>query len=115
MAKGNQPDFGQLLKQAQKMQQEMQKNQEKLADVIVEGISGGGMVKVKVNGKQEVLEIKIDPEVVEAGDVELVEDLVLTAVNQAMQKANGEANDSMSKLAGNFMPGGLPGGMKLPF
>ncbi|MCC7429383.1 YbaB/EbfC family nucleoid-associated protein [bacterium] len=109
----NPPNFNQILKQAQKMQEEMLKAQEKLADVIVEGISGGGMVKVKANGKQEILSIKIDQEVLEAGDVELLEDLVLTAVNSAISKASEKSNDNVSKIAGNLGLGGA--GFKLPF
>ncbi|MFC1557011.1 YbaB/EbfC family nucleoid-associated protein [candidate division KSB1 bacterium] len=107
------PNMGALLKQAQKMQEEIAKAQEELDTIKAEGSAGGGMVKIIANGKQEIEEIKIDPEVVNGDDVEMLEDLVLAAVNQALEKASELAKDHMNSIAGGFL-GGLPGGMKLP-
>ena len=104
MAKG----FGNIMKQMQKMQQEMEKIQEGLANKTVEGSSGGGMVKVVANGKQEILEVKIDPEVVNKEDVEMLEDLIVAAVNQAREKAQELQAEDMAKLTGGLKIPGLP-------
>ena len=101
--------MGNILKQAQKMQEQVQQVQEELAKVTVEGSAGGGMVKAIVNGKQELLEISLDPEVVSPDDVEMLEDLIVAAVNQAMQKAQDKASEEMNKVTGGFLPGILPG------
>jgi nucleoid-associated protein EbfC len=101
-----------LLKQAQKMQKDMEDKQANLVNIKVEGTAGGGMVSVTANAAQEIQEIKIDPEVVDPKDVEMLEDLVLAAVNQALENAKTKANDEMSQVAGGMMPG--MGGMKLP-
>jgi hypothetical protein len=95
-----------LLKQMQKMQIEMEKIQAGLEDEKVEGSAGGGMVRVTVNGKRDVLEVKIDAEVVNPDDIEMLEELVCAAVNQAQQKAAELQAESMSRLTGG-MP--LPG------
>ena len=105
--------MGDIMKQAQKMQEKMQKIQEGLADLQVESSSGGGMVTVVANGKQEILEVRIDKQVVDPEDVEMLEDLVVAAVNQAMEKAQELANDEMGKAAGGML-GNLPGGFKMP-
>jgi len=102
-----------LLKQAQKMQQEIEKVRADLVNIHVEGSAGGGMVTVRANAAQELLEIKIDPEVVDADDVEMLEDLILAAVNQAMDQARSKSEQEMSKVAGGLLPGGL-GGLKIP-
>jgi DNA-binding YbaB/EbfC family protein len=104
MAKG----IGNMMKQIQKMQQEMEKIQEELANKTVEGSAGGGMVKVTANGKQEILEIKIDPEVVNKDDVEMLQDLIVAAVNQAKEKAQELANEEMSRLTGGLKIPGMP-------
>jgi len=104
---------GDIMKQAQKMQEKMQKIQDELADLQVEASSGGGMVTVVANGKQEILEVRIDKQVVDPEDVEMLEDLVVAAVNQAMEKAQELANDEMGKAAGGML-GNLPGGFKMP-
>jgi nucleoid-associated protein EbfC len=96
-----------LLKQAQKMQENLQKVQENLGNIKVEGTAGGGMVSVTANGTQEIEEIKIDPQVVDPEDVEMLEDLVLAAVNQAMETAKAKAQEEMAKVTGG-MPN-LPG------
>ena len=105
MAKG----FGDMMKQAQKLQKQMMEMQEELGTRTIEGTAGGGMVTVTVNGRQEVVGITIDPEVVDPGDIELLEDLVLAAVNNAMENAKGMMESEMGKL----MPGGL-GGLGMP-
>jgi len=107
------PNMGALLKQAQKMQEEIAKAQEELDTIKVEGTSGGGMVKVTANGKQEIESIKIEPEVVNSDDVEMLEDLVTAAVNQALEKAGERAKEHMNSVTSGFL-GGLPGGMKIP-
>lgn len=105
--------MGDIMKQAQKMQEKMQKIQDELADLQVEASSGGGMVTVVANGKQEILEVRIDKQVVDPEDVEMLEDLVVAAVNQAMEKAQELANDEMGKAAGGML-GNMPGGFKMP-
>ncbi len=105
--------MGDIMKQAQKMQEKMQKIQDELADLQVEATSGGGMVTVVANGKQEVMEVRIDKQVVDPEDVEMLEDLVVAAVNQAMEKAQELANEEMGKAAGGML-GNLPGGFKMP-
>jgi len=90
-----------LMKQAQKMQKQMQQAQEELANEIVEGSAGGGMVVVKVNGKKEIKNVKINPEIL-SEDVEMVEDLILAAVNQAMQNAEELANSKMGNIQGGL-------------
>lgn len=108
-------DMNNLLKQAQKMQEEMLKAQEKLAEIIVEATSGGGMVSVKANCKLEILSIKIEKEVVDPQDKEMLEDLVAAAVNQAIQAAQSKAQEEMQKVTGGMLGGAnLPGGMKFP-
>jgi DNA-binding YbaB/EbfC family protein len=98
-------DFGKLMKQAQQMQAKMAKLQEELANTVFEASSGGGMVTVKMNGQQEVLGLEIDPEVFEEGDKEMLEDLIVAALNEAKQKAADLAKEQMS---------GLTGGMNIP-
>ena len=99
MAKGGFPgglgggNMQNLLKQAQKMQKQMEDMQKELESKSFEATAGGGAVKAVVNGKNEVLEIKIKPEVVDEDDVEMLEDLVLTAVNQALKNAQDETSE----------------------
>lgn len=99
-------DMQKLMRQAQKMQNEMNKAQEKLKEMEVEGAAGGGVVKVIATGGQKVTAITIDPEVVDPNDVEMLQDLILAAINDAMTKANELANSEMGKITG---------GMKMPF
>lgn len=96
----------QLMKQAQKMQREMQKAQEELASAQVEGISGGGMVKVTATGAQEIVSISIDPEIVDPEDVEMLEDLVLAAMREASAASQAMAAQHLGKVTGGM---GLPG------
>ena len=102
-----------IFKQAQKMQEDLMKAQEELVDIKVEGSSGGGMVVVTANGKQEILDIQIEKEVINPDDREMLEDLILAAVNQALEKASEAANEHISKKAGGMFSQ-LPGGMKFP-
>lgn len=104
-----QPDMRQLMKQAQKMQEEMAAAQAKLADQTFEGTAGGGMVKATVTGTQELVEVKIAPEVVDPEDVEMLEDLVVAAVRSAIEASATAANESLGGLAGGLDMGGLLG------
>ena len=101
MFKGN---MSKLLKQAQEMQQQIEEVQVQLSDMIVEAESGGGMVTVKVNGKQEVLEVNIDPEAM-AEDREMLEDLIISALNKALSKAQTDSQEKMNSVAGGMMSG----------
>ena len=97
----------------QKVQKEMERMQAQLEEMSVEGTSGGGMVTAKVTGKQKVLSISIDPEVIDPDDAEMLEDLIVAAVNQALDKSREMAQEEMQKIAGGML-GGLPDGMKIP-
>ena len=101
--KGNMND---LMKQAKKMQEQMMKAQEDLANQVVEATAGGGMVTVTMNGQHELLSVKLDKEVVDPEDVEMLEDLIIAAVNEAQLKISKTSEDEMSKL--------IPGNMKIP-
>ena len=98
-----------MMKQAQKMQAEMAKVQEELAEKVVDATVGGGAVSVSVNGKKEVLSISIKPEVVDPDDVEMLQDLILAAVNEALRKADEMADGEMGKITGGLGGGGLGG------
>ena len=102
-------DMSSLLKQAQKMQEDMQRSQQMLETTEVEGTSGGGMVKVKVNGRKKLLSVKIDPKVIDPDDSEGLEDLIIAAVNQASEEVDRISGDEMSKIAPK-----LPDGFKIP-
>ena len=96
----------QLARQAQKLQQQMTKMQEELDAREFEASSGGGMVNVKINGKKEILSVKIKPEAVDPDDVEMLEDLIAAAVNEALRQANETVEREMGKLTGGMnMPG----------
>ena len=105
-------NLGQMMKQAQEMQQKLADMQQKLAEQEVDGQSGGGMVKAMVTGKGVVKSIKIDPEVVDKDDVEVLEDLVVAAVNDARARADQMVKEESEKLMQDM---GLPPGMNLPF
>ncbi len=101
--------MGNLLKQAQEMQARITKVQEELAQKTVEGSAGGGMVQVTVNGQLNVNTVKIDPTVINAEEKEMLEDLILAAVNDGMRKARDLASNEMSKITGGFkIPGMTP-------
>ncbi len=110
----NKGNMGGLLRQAQKMQEDLQKIQANLASLRVEGTAGGNMVTVSANAAQEILQVKINPEVVDPEDVEMLEDLVLAAVNQALQNGRAKAEEEMAKVTGGMDPGSMLGGLKLP-
>jgi DNA-binding YbaB/EbfC family protein len=107
-----QPDFGAILKQAQQMQADMVKAQEDLKNETVEATVGGGMVAVKMRGDLELLEVRIDPGAVDPDDVEMLQDMVLAAVNEAIRSAQELASSKMNQAAGGL--GGLGGGLGLP-
>lgn len=96
-----------LMRQAQQMQQKMATLQKELETRELETSSGGGMIKIKVNGKQEILEIKINPECVDPNDVETLEELVLTSVNQAVKESQDMVSKAMSKVTGGLSIPGL--------
>ena len=99
--------MGNLMKQAQQMQQKMLKLQEEIAKRTLDASVGGGMVTVTVNGKSEVLRIKIEPQVVDPEDVEMLEDLIVAGVNEALRKAQEMVSEEMSKLTGGLKIPGL--------
>jgi hypothetical protein len=101
--------MGDLLKQAQEMQSRMAKIQEELANKTVQGSAGGGMVQVTVNGQFHMTAVRIEPSVVNAAEKEMLEDLILAAVNDGMRKARELASSEMSKLTGGLkIPGLMP-------
>ena len=104
--KGTNPQFGNMMKQAQEMQKRMAQIQDDLKTRVVEGSAGGGMVTAQVNGKLELVALKIDPEVVDPDDVDMLQDLIIAAVSQAMQKAHELAEAEMAKATGGLS---LPG------
>ena len=108
-----QPNMQQLLKQAQKMQEDMLKAQETLKDETVQASAGGGMVTVTVTGDLVIKAITIDPEAVDPDDVELLQDMVLAAVNGGLRAAQELAASKMQGIAGGLAGGGL-GGLGLP-
>ncbi len=101
------PNMGNLLKKAQQLQEKMAKLQEELSEKTIETSAGGGMVTVIATGKQEIASIKIDPEVVNQEDIEMLEDLVLAAVNDALFQAKQMVSEEMSKLTGGVNIPGL--------
>lgn len=105
-------NIGDIMKKAQKMQKDMADAQERLGDVIVEGSAGGGMVKTTVTGKGDLKTLKIDASLVDPNDIEVLEDLIIAAVNDGKNKAEAMAAEEMKKITGGLK---LPGGMSLPF
>lgn len=96
-----------LMKQAQKMQKQMEQAQQDLENKTFEVTSGGGAVKVVINGKKNVQSIEISPDVVDPDDVEMLQDLVLTAVNEAIRTADDAVTSTMGQITGTGIPGGL--------
>jgi len=107
------PGMGDLIKQAQKLQERISQAQENLAHVRAEGSAGGGMVTAVANGRQELLEVRLEKEVVDPNDIEMLEDLIVAAVNQALAQAQELANAEMNKAAGGAL-GNFAGGLKIP-
>ena len=107
MARGGMGNIQQLMQQAQRMQQQMAQKQAELAEKTVTAQSGGGMVTATVNGAHELLELSIDPDVIDPEDKEMLDDMVVAAVNQAMQQAEEMAQQELGKLAGGMNIPGL--------
>ncbi len=105
-------NLGQIMKQAQEMQAKMTEMQERLAEIEVTGAAAGGMVEVTLNGKTEMRRVKIDPSLAGPGEVEVLEDLVVAAFNDAKAKVEARLQEEMAKLTGGL---DLPAGFKLPF
>ncbi len=101
--------FGEMMKAAQKMKAEMERIQAEAGSKTVEGSAGGGMVTAVANGKGELLSLRIDPEVVRGGDLEMLQDLVTAAANEALRKARELMSREVSQLAGGLGLPGLPG------
>ena len=96
-----------MIKQAQKMQEEMEKTQAELEEREYETQAGGGAVKVKINGKKEVVALEISPDIVDPDDIETLSDVIVAAVNEAIKKVETTNNDAMSKITGNLNVPGL--------
>ena len=95
-----------LLKQAQKLQKDMEEAKKNLEEKEFEVTSGGGVISVKMNGKKEILELNLKPEVVDPEDIEMLQDLIISCINEAYKKVDEESNKEMSKLTGGFnIPG----------
>ncbi len=105
-------NLGQLMKQAQQMQDRMAEMQEKLALSEATGAAGGGLVQVTVNGKQEIKQVKIDPSLLDPAEVEVLEDLIVAAAGDARAKMDTEVQGKMQELTGGLQ---LPPGFKMPF
>lgn len=104
-----QPNMGQMMKQMQKMQGEMMKAQEELKSEVVEASAGGGMVKVKIGGDLEIKEIAIDRAAIDPEDAEMLQDMVLAAINEAIRSAQELTNSKLGGLTGGLGDLGLPG------
>ena len=105
-------NLGQMMKQAQEMQAKMAKMQHKLAEAEMTGAAGGGMVQVTMSGKGELRAIKIDPKIVDPGEVEVLEDLIVAAAADAKAKVEAHVAEEMKNLTGGL---NLPAGFQLPF
>jgi hypothetical protein len=105
-------NLGNMLKEAQKLQSKMAEMQAKLAETEISGASGAGMVNVTLNGKGEMRAIKIDPSLAEPGEIEVLEDLIVAAFNDAKSRLEAQLQEEMGKLTGGMS---LPPGFKLPF
>lgn len=106
-------DMSEILKKAKELQEKMQNAQTELSSVKVEGVSGGGMVKVVANGKQEIISIEIEPEVINIEEKEFLEEMIAAAVNEAMKQAKEIASKTMQDKAGNMF-GNVLGDLKIP-
>jgi hypothetical protein len=94
--------LGELMRQAQQMQEKMKQVQEEAANKVIEASSGGGMVTVKINGRQEIISLQIEPDVVDTDDLEMMQDLVVAAVNEGIRKSKGIMEEEMKKLTGGL-------------
>ena len=105
-------NIGQIMKQAQQMQTKMAELQAQLAEIEVAGAAGGGMVQVTMSGKGELRGVKIDPSLADPNDIEVLEDLIMAAANDAKAKVEARVQEEMQKLTGGLE---LPPGLQLPF
>jgi DNA-binding YbaB/EbfC family protein len=105
-------NLGEMMKQAQKMQAQMTEMQERLAEMEIGGSAGGGMVTITMNGKGEARRLSIDPSLAKADEVEVLEDLVVAAINDAKAKVEQQVQEETAKVMGGL---NLPPGLKLPF
>jgi len=105
--------FTTILKQAQDVQEKIKQVKQELSGMKVTGSSGGGMVTVTANGKQQILDIKIDAETIKMEDKEMLEDLIVAGVNQALERSQELANEELSKVTGGILSN-LPEGVKIP-
>ena len=105
-------NIGQLMKQAQAMQEKMAEMQAQLEAVEMVGVAGGGTVRLTLNGKGDLKQVAIDKTLLDPAEVEVLEDLIVAAFNDARRKVSGHAEEAMQKLTGGLQ---LPGGLKLPF
>ena len=103
------PNMGQLMKQAQQFQAKMAKMQEEVGNRTVEASAGGGMVSVVANGRQEIISVHIDKEVIDPDDAEMLQDLIMAAVNDALSRARDMMNEEMGKLTKGLNIPGMPG------
>ena len=101
-------DMGKLMKQAQDMQKKAASAQEALKEMIVEASAGGGLINIKISGAQEIVDIKIDPDVIDPDDKSMLEELLIAAINEAVTKSKKMADEEMSKVTGGM---NLPGMM----
>lgn len=102
------PSMNEMLRQAQKMQEDMQTKQSELDERIYDVSAGGGVIKVKINGKKEILNVEIAPEIVDPDDIETLQDIVVAAVNEAIKKVESTNEAEMNKITGG-MGMGMPG------
>ena len=105
------PSMNEMLRQAQKMQEDMQAKQAELEEREYEVSAGGGVVKVKINGKREILSIDIKEEIVDPDDIETLSDILIAGINEAIKKVDSTTNEEMGKITGGMggMMGGMPG------
>ena len=105
-------NMSQIMKQAKAMQEKMAEMQKKIEETEIEGSSGGGAVKILMNGKHEVKKLFIDPSIVNSDEKEVLEDLIIAALNDVNKKISENTNDQLGSISGGM---GLPPGLKLPF
>jgi DNA-binding YbaB/EbfC family protein len=105
-------NINQLMKQAQAMQKKLQDAQAVIENLEIEGSSGGGMVSIKINGKGKASALKIDPKIIDPNDSEMLADLIIAAINNAVDKKEEESSKKMSEVSGGL---NLPAGFKMPF